>query len=684
MARRAKFDDSPAPLPLGLYKVPQEERLFPEYREGIDHVVSLLRTYNGLLGLDIEFEPGPEITILGIASPGLATACRWEPDILVPEIRRFLMVRGNGFSGYAGIRVDFQILRDIGIKELTLDKVSDGMLRFWLVYAHLCKSPGKEDDDEGGSLGFMNLWTASSLLTDLTQWKVCRGQFCSGPCPRHRKEHYCAIDAWAGLMVDLAAREKAEKIGISEDRYRDRAYIEYFMTSTVERYGVALDPEGANKVERAIEDQKSKIAGLYPNVNFQSPVQVRKALAGYWIYVKNTSKEVIEDCLRKQAPREGITYDEAIGSIQELAEGGGSPDNGSLVQFLAALVAYKESGKGTKSWFSSAVPGEGGKNFVYPRIISVGTSTGRLSSSRPNFQNVASRGWGAAVRSVIVPRRPDLVIVEADYSQLELRMMLYLSGQDVSKIPDDAFTWLVEQSGGLFESAASRLSGLTARQVAKITSHASNYLEGLAFVPQEAGKTRYLVKKGALRLYEDWPAPKGMVAGFNGINLAKRLFGNTGEQARAEALRIQEDVYFKAFGNIREFHAKVLNEVFASLDGRYVVSPVGRALYIYSSRDPAGSAKVLASFYGQGMSADFVLDRIIALSEKILPLIEDGQVFVLPPVHDSVALELPRDWNERQIKDLLSVLWDESRVLPGFRCPMKVKRGLNYGELKEI
>jgi hypothetical protein len=485
-------------------------------------------------------------------------------------------------------------------------------------------------------------------------------------------------------MVDLAAREKAEQLGISEDRYRDRAYIEHFMTSTVERHGVALDPEAVVKVERAIADQKARIAGLYPKVNFQSPGQVRKALAGHGVYVKTTSKEIIEDLLRRHATREGITYDEALESIHELAASDGKPDRTSLVQFLAALAAYKESGKGTKAWFSSAVPGDGGKSFVYPRIISVGTSTGRLSSSRPNFQNVASRGWGAAVRSVIVPRRPDLVIVEADYSQLELRMMLYLSGQDVSKIPPDAFTWLVEQSGGLFESAASRLSGLTARQVAKITSHASNYLEGLTFVSREAAKTKYLVKAGALRLYEDWPAPKGMVAAFNGINLAKRLFGDTGEQARAEALRIQEDVYFKAFGNIRAFHARVLREVFDSLDGRYVVSPIGRALYIYSSRDPAGSAKVLASFYGQGMSADFVLDRIIALSEKVLPLIEDEHVFVLPPVHDSIALELPREWDDQQIKNLLSVLWAESRVLPGFRCPMKVKKGLNYGELKEI
>lgn len=61
--------------------------------------------------------------------------------------------------------------------------------------------------------------------------------------------------------------------------------------------------------------------------------------------------------------------------------------------------------------------------FLYGSYLIHGTVTGRLSSSNPNLQN-----FSPEARQIVVPRDPDGVIVEADYSQLELRVIAHMAG----------------------------------------------------------------------------------------------------------------------------------------------------------------------------------------------------------------------------------------------------------------
>ena len=59
------------------------------------------------------------------------------------------------------------------------------------------------------------------------------------------------------------------------------------------------------------------------------------------------------------------------------------------------------------------------------------TATGRLSSSNPNLQNIPIRDeQGKPIRSAFVPSTPDRLLLSADYSQVELRVMAHLSGDE--------------------------------------------------------------------------------------------------------------------------------------------------------------------------------------------------------------------------------------------------------------
>ncbi len=89
------------------------------------------------------------------------------------------------------------------------------------------------------------------------------------------------------------------------------------------------------------------------------------------------------------------------------------------------------------------------------------TATGRLSSSNPNIQNIPIRTVeGQKVRAAFVPSKPENFIFAADYSQVELRVMAHLSG-------DEAMIHAFEQDADFHRSTAARIFGVEPENVTK-------------------------------------------------------------------------------------------------------------------------------------------------------------------------------------------------------------------------
>ena len=144
----------------------------------------------------------------------------------------------------------------------------------------------------------------------------------------------------------------------------------------------------------------------------------------------------------------------------------GYSTDASVLAYLAPLhpiaekiVEYRELTK-LKSTYLDALPrmlGDDGR--LHTSFNQTVAATGRLSSSNPNLQNIPVRTeYGRRIRAAFVPAEPGDVIVSADYSQIELRILAHLSG-DEGLI--EAFT-----SGMDFHQAtAARVFGVEPEQV---------------------------------------------------------------------------------------------------------------------------------------------------------------------------------------------------------------------------
>lgn len=233
------------------------------------------------------------------------------------------------------------------------------------------------------------------------------------------------------------------------------------------------------------------------------------------------------------------------------------------------------------------------------------TATGRLSSSKPNLQNIPIRTErGKEIRKAFVPSRPDGLIVSADYSQIELRIMAHLS-YDAHLI--EAF-----RNG-------QDVHAITASKIF------STPLEEVTADQRRIAKT----------------ANFGIMYGISSFGLAQRL-----HIGRAEAKKIIDD-YFANFPAISSY---IEDTIASARETGYVETLFGRRRYLPDINSKNGTVRALAERNAvnapiQGTSADIIklaminVDRRIAaegLRSRMVLQIHDELVF------DAVASEVEK------------------------------------------
>lgn len=641
-------------------------------RVGALSVMANSRWVGKTIGLDFEYSVStlkPSITGIANRTPH-ANARPWDLEE-AKHLVDFCLQNDIKLVGHNSVATEKALLeRNLG-RKLPLDLFEDTMLEHYLLNQDFCKGTDKEEDEQ--SLGFMNLFSMASMTTDLPQWKLCRGRACEGPCPRHDVFGYCAIDAYTSVEGDGVMKEQMKTHGIPYAFYRELMELAE-ICHEMEMQGLRIDLPYIDKLNGEMDAAKDKLfpytvegkAHVYPDFNPRSRDQIIDWFGEKGMRFGGTEKKYIQKVLERQGVKSGHgDFKEYLDWLEE------NPPSDAPLKQLYNLYQFKSSGKGCDPWFGEKYR-DG--DYIHPRFIVTGTCTGRLASSRPNFTNVPTRGWGTAIKKAIVPRNADDHFLEVDASQLELRTVLYLSGVDPSIIGADAFTWMVEKGRGNFEKATKLMPAFTARDVAKSVSYGSLYGEGIKLLsPTDLASSRIKreIFDGCLRVYNDWEF-RGKKVAFTGSNLAERFFGSRTDANRKKALEIQEDLYFAQFPALRAWHKKTLAEVEAK---QAIKSVSGRFLRLYG--EDVDDAKMAFSFLGQGGGADHI-QAIMIKYKRELGVIPDLMV------HDSLLFSIPKTWSDAKALEFLQPMFSETWRFPGLAIPGVPKRGVNYGSLKRI
>ena len=218
-----------------------------------------------------------------------------------------------------------------------------------------------------------------------------------------------ALDAVFAQQGALAERVSAEGMRDLLDRVELPVAP---ILAAMERGGVRLDVErlaaAAGEIRGRLGELEREIHGLAGGeFNILSPRQVGEVL------FKKLNLPA------KKRTKTGFSTDEAV--LEELAAAHRAP---------AAILEYRKLSKllGT---YLEPLPGLCRDGLLHTTWHQIGAATGRISSSDPNLQNIPIRGeWGTRIRGAFVPRRAGLLLLSCDYSQVELRILAHMAGDE--------------------------------------------------------------------------------------------------------------------------------------------------------------------------------------------------------------------------------------------------------------
>jgi uracil-DNA glycosylase family 4 len=246
--------------------------------------------------------------------------------------------------------------------------------------------------------------------------------------------------------------------------------------------------------------------------------------------------------------------------------------------------------------------------------------TGRITGRDPNPQNIPQEA-----RRIYVPHRSDMVLLEADYSQIELRVAASLSGDE-----------------GMLEALKGDLHSRTMELLNCDRTRAKNVMYGT--------------------LYGAGPRKLVQVLRQKGFDITE-----------AEAKELQ-NALARAYPRLWEWRQKVVNDVAANY---YLTNPFGRRRYFLRGAEDAPAA---IDFLPQSTAAD-VLWRVLTPLEAALGEIGGA---LLTVVHDSVLAEVPATLVAAGAGALKRVMEQEfPEVAPGFMVPVNIKTGSNWGSMED-
>jgi DNA polymerase-1 len=316
-------------------------------------------------------------------------------------------------------------------------------------------------------------------------------------------------------------------------------------------------------------------------------------------------------------------------------------DLAALHPLPAKIIEYRQNAK-LKSTYVDAL-----QELVHPQTGRVHTSfkqdvaaTGRLSSQDPNLQNIPIRTeQGREIRSAFLPGQRDWLLLTADYSQIELRVLAHFSG-------DATLRQAFAEDRDIHAQVASEVYGVPLKTV---TSTQRRNAKAVNF---------------------------GIIYGQSPFGLAKSL----GIEQREAAEFIER--YFARYPGVDRFIVRTLQQ--CRKDG-FVSTISGRRRPVSGVRDPAKLAdprqrtlpeRIAVNTVIQGSAADIIKRAMINVHRRLAA--EGLAAKMLLQIHDELVFELPPDEQPR----LTELVAAEMAAAASLAVPLKVdvNVGKNWAE----
>lgn len=428
--------------------------------------------------------------------------------------------------------------------------------------------------------------------------------------------HYACEDADMTLRLHQTLRPQvAERAGL------ERIYQLELETSvvlgTIERNGVAIDSQLLAQQSHALgqrlldlEQQAYSLAGQPFNMN--SPKQVGE-----------------------------ILFDKMAIPVVRKTAGGAPSTSEDVLQELALdyplpklLLEYRGIAK-LKSTYTDKLPKmvDSHTGRVHTRYAQAAVITGRLASSDPNLQNIPVRTpEGRQVRDAFVASQNK--IVSADYSQIELRIMAHVSG-------DENLQRVFAEGGDVHTATAAEIFHVTPDEVTPEQRHAAKAINF------------------------------GLIYGMGQFGLAKNL-GISNAAAKSYI-----DRYFSRYPGVAQYMDQI--KELAKQQG-YVETVFGRRLYFpdIQAKGPRarGAERAAINAPMQGTAADLIKMAMVAVQQWLDE--KNMKTLMVMQVHDELVFDAPSDELDALLQELPKLMCSVAQLAVPLIAEVGV--GDNWGQ----
>lgn len=432
------------------------------------------------------------------------------------------------------------------------------------------------------------------------------------------------------LNIDEATADLRRLHAVLKNKLEESALTKIFekiemplvpILDQMEKTGIGLDRAKLKNLTAAVKkkilEKEKEIFGLAgAEFNLNSPKQVG---------------ELLFEKIGLKSAKKRLKISTAEESLQAIAD---------QHPIVPKILEYRELFKLQSTYLKPFAEGIGADNRLHPRFLQTNAATGRLASAKPNIQNLPQDSiWSQPFRDCF-EAAPGWQFLSFDYSQIELRLMAFLSDSEKLKA---AF------------AAGQDIHQLTASQVLKIP------FEQITPHQRRMGKTLNF----------------GIIYGMGAVSFARQ---SGASRTEAQAFIAE---YFRQFPEIKIWQEKIKEDVrtqgwIANINGRR------RRFDNFNQSFPRALAETERAAINmpiQSLGADIIKMAMIAAAGLIAEKNRAGEkIRLLLSIHDELLFEVENDILIATAADLKIIM--ENVIVLSVPLKVDAKTGPTWGQLK--